>query len=222
MSIELISVHIPKTAGTSFRQSLCSEYGVDSVLRLDFKPHANVLLADEILYEAGTPFPSKTKVIHGHFLYADLIKNSPSLAKVPVITWLRNPVERVVSNYFYLSERLKEMLQAKPYNNILGKMQRSLMEYAADPLNQNRIAWFLQDMRPQDFTFIGLVEEYESDFLALKKTLHWTKAETTFVNKTKEKRSEISKSELKQIEDWNQEDMIWYESVLRLRKPITF
>ena len=46
--VELVSLHIPKTCGTSFRNTLKAVYGIKSVKRLDI--NNNLLKIDEKIY----------------------------------------------------------------------------------------------------------------------------------------------------------------------------
>ena len=139
---DVISLHIPKTAGTSFRNILKSIYSEKDVVRFDINERNEVRL-NENLY-TGKSLPS-AKVIHGHFVCETLYDNFQIPDNVLLITWLRDPVARVISNYFYLEKRLKELLEEKKNNlNILSKMQRTLIEYARAEVNRNRQSKFLK------------------------------------------------------------------------------
>lgn len=80
---KFLSIHIPKAAGTTFLEMLKMVYGAD------------------VYHHKGNIKPENYEdfsVIHGHFdinFYGDLAK------KRPVITFIRDPAERVVSHYYY-------------------------------------------------------------------------------------------------------------------------
>ena len=153
--LKLISVHIPKSAGTSFRNTLREVYGVDQVARLDINLEDEVIRVNEQLWDKKK-LSRDIEVAHCHFsplLFEKYFRSSPA----PFITWLRDPVERVISNFYYLEKRLKEELDEEGRGlNILSKMQRTLSEYVADPINQNRISKFLQGRSLDDFAFVGI------------------------------------------------------------------
>lgn len=101
--LELLSLHIPKTAGVSFNYVLQSIYGRKSVASFDIK-------------QAGIEVNSKTyhsnilpgfQVLHGHFIYEELITTFEIPKDIKKITWLRHPVKGVISNYYYLESLLK-------------------------------------------------------------------------------------------------------------------
>jgi hypothetical protein len=66
--LELISIHIPKTAGTSFRNTLKTVYGEDHVARLDIELYDKHIRLNELDYFESS-LPNHLKVIHGHFSY---------------------------------------------------------------------------------------------------------------------------------------------------------
>jgi hypothetical protein len=101
----LISLHRPKTVGTSFSESLMDCFG-DRLLRdyddapLNTRPltrKAAALLG--AVRTAVTP-PVRVERIHCHFLpikYRRLTLRRPAR----FVTWMRGPVERVASHYHF-------------------------------------------------------------------------------------------------------------------------
>lgn len=101
----LISLHLPKTAGVSFRRSLEAHYG-------------STFLKDYADYPINTPVYERSLAavrasidiaergvegiacIHGHFLPVKYLLLSLQ-QEVTFVTWMRNPVERLLSHYFY-------------------------------------------------------------------------------------------------------------------------
>lgn len=215
-NIELVSLHIPKCAGTSFRNMLKEVYGEKGVLRLDISLKNKVLKVEEKAYRESK-LPKFTKVIHGHFSPELLAKKLVLKSDIPFITWLRNPVERVASNYFYLAKRLAEELEEEKRGlNLIKVMQRSLMEYAQVEVNQNRIAKFLAGKPLKAFTFVGLNEHFEEDVQALSQLMNWNMPPLLYHNQTGAGH-QLSEEEYQQIAELNQKDMILYEEALRLR-----
>lgn len=214
--LQLVSVHIPKTAGTSFRNTLREVYGADKVVRLDITLEHEKIRLDEQEW-AGPRLPKKVAVAHGHFSPA-LFEKYFRETEANFITWLRHPVERVLSNYYYLVKRLEEELQEEQKGlNILSKLQRSLEEYASAPLNQNRISKFLAGRQLEDFAFVGIQEHYEQDLQRLAKRLNWPNA-PHFKHNVTGKRYDVSAELRERIADYNQEDMQLYEQGLALRE----
>ena len=215
--LELISIHIPKTAGTSFRNSLEGVYGKEEVIRLDIGLVRQEVRVWEALYDADQ-LPPRTKVVHGHFSYPLLTRHFEIDPSIPVITWLRDPVKRVVSNYLYLAKRLAEELKEEERGlNILKKMQRSLIEYASYEPSQNRMTRFLEGLDLERMAFVGLVESYDEDLAHLATRLDWTDYPVFHYNQTGKNSGDISERELDLIRSLNQEDIRLYERAQELR-----
>ena len=101
-NLEIISIHIGKTGGSSFLQWLRKAYGEANVSHFVKKEHK--VKSNDF----SAPLQSVAKefrIIHGHFRYeeVDEIHNS---SRAKVITWVRDPVERVISRYFYLQKQI--------------------------------------------------------------------------------------------------------------------
>lgn len=214
--LELLSLHIPKTAGTSFRNILKVVYGENAVVRFDINNKGVVRLNQEFYTNKNLP---QAKVIHGHFTYKDINTQFDLPEDIQKITWLRNPVERVISNYFYLESRLKTLLNEEQNNlNILSKMQRSLIEYARDEINRNRQSKFLSGITLEEFDFVGIQEDFENDLIEISKTLKWKKLPNILhQNKTPVKKNHLDIEIIKEIERLNQNDLELYKNALQLR-----
>ena len=119
---EIVSIHIPKTGGTSFWRVLEHIYGPKAVQRVFPRE-----------YEAEAPISVKRgiRALHGHFRYADLGQRVQVASPVKLVTWLRNPVDRVISNYHYRIEK-QEMTEV------------GLRSYAARSTARNRMARHLE------------------------------------------------------------------------------
>ena len=170
-------------------------------------------------YESTDVPPAK--VIHGHFNYSLLRKKLNIDPGVPVITWLRHPVERVISNYYYLCERLMSELDEQSKGlNILSKMMRSLDEYAEGQVNRNRMTKFLDGTSLDELAFVGIVEDFDNEVERLATVLNWKDFRVKRVNRTKEKPM-VDASIRKKIEELNKEDMELYQTVLNKRTLIS-
>lgn len=211
----IISIHIPKTAGTSFRLLLQSMLGETNVLRVDYPLLKQRLRVNgERSQERALDAP----VIHGHFNFKALSKEVELPSGAKLITWLRDPVERVISNYYYLKERLEDELKEEGKGlNILSKMMRSMEEYAAQDINRNIQSRFLEGLDLDDFFFIGLTECFKEDCEQLCQMLKWPHPPIPEVNKTASKRR-VSESVRSFIRSNNERDVELYERVKRSRE----
>lgn len=215
--VKLVSLHIPKTAGTSFRNMLKQVYGEEAVVRFDINQQGHIKINEEDFEEASVP--NGVVVLHGHF-HAHNFKKLVQLNRdVPWITWLRHPVDRVISNYYYLDGVLSSIIkQSNRALNIQSKMQRTLLEYAQSDIARNVISKFLKGIELEELAFIGLQESLDVDLPKLAHALDWSdQVEILQHNKTPSKR-DISKEVRAQIAAWNTEDMKLYDAALELRQ----
>lgn len=215
--LELISIHIPKTAGTSFRSTLKEMFGSDVVVRLDIDIYSGQIKIEDKGFKQKR-LPKNIKVIHGHFSYKQLVKRFDVNPDVPVITWLRDPSKRVMSNYFYLAERLKEELDEETKGlNILSKMQKSLIEYAQLEQNRNRMAKFLDGISLDKMKFVGIQEYYNEDLAYFSQLFGFNNITPHEHNITKD-RDTVNPEVIQKIEELNSLDIKIYKRGLELRK----
>lgn len=119
-------LHIPKCAGTTL---------TEEIIKKKFKPHQLI-----IFYQQGTQelirrlkeMPlreqKKIKCIAGHFAFG--IHHFYTARPVTYITLLRDPVERVISHYYYVLRRTDHYL-----HNTVHEKKYSLKEYLENKLS---------------------------------------------------------------------------------------
>lgn len=149
----ILSIHIPKTAGVSLRNTLKEHFGAGFYL---------------YYWEITDPWgrvvkevPETARCVHGHF-QTDVL--SGRFPQAQLITWVRDPVERVASSYHH---RLREPDWNHPVCHELHRRKLSLEAYAELPLVRNEMAHFFGSKRVVDFAFIGLVERHAQSFARL-------------------------------------------------------
>jgi hypothetical protein len=131
---------------------------------------------------------------------------------------VRSPVERVISNYYYLSERLAFFLQEyEQIRSIRDKMQKSLDEFIDAEINQNLTYNYLEGLELEAYDFIGIVEDYDADLAYLSKLLNWQNSQKFTVNVTEKIPRQIDPQLRKKIELANEKDMAIYEKALSLK-----
>jgi hypothetical protein len=152
-NVQVISVHVPKTAGTTFRNLLMQAYGSEYVC-CDYP--------GEYQGPGTTVVEPQTKVIHGHFLAAKYAQSHESAKR---IVWLRHPLTRLISYYFYGKNN--------PATTSLDVKNMSLLEFSQIPSTQNEVARYLEGLQPEDFYFIGIQEYFLEDLTELQLMLDW-------------------------------------------------
>jgi hypothetical protein len=213
--LELVSLHIPKTAGTSFRTILQDRYGKGRVLHFDIYSSGTIEVKGKPFKRAG--FKRNTSVLHGHFSYKDLHKFVDIKEGTPLITWLRHPVDRVVSNYYFLNKIIAHRLKERANENLMSRMGKSLVEFAQHSDNQNVMSRFLDGCDLSQFSFIGIQDHFEEELARLEKVMNWPSISNRIHNATALSKKEISAIEYEQIAKLNQLDMQLYEDACFIR-----
>ena len=130
----------------------------------------------------------------------------------PVVTWLRDPVERVISNFYYLQKILKELLAEEENDlDILSKMQKTLVEYASARKARNRMSKFLEGIELRQMLFVGISEVYDDDLSDLAGMLGWPGFEPCRHNITGGDKLKVSEAIREEIRRLNLEDVELYE-----------
>ena len=103
----LISVHIPKTGGTAFGELLARRFGSRLLRDYDDRPLAHA--APRRLAAAIAAIPAQPArrrghdAVHGHFLALKYLG-----VRGDVVTWLRDPAQRVLSRYHHYRRDVAE------------------------------------------------------------------------------------------------------------------
>ena len=207
--VELLSVHIPKTAGTAFLHTLTDVYGINSVIG-DYPP--------DKIYQPDSKDTSSIKVIHGHFLPSKYQGYYPQAKR---IVWLRHPIFRLISEYFFAKtiQDHKNVIHAQLLNNNLN-----ILEFAQIPDMRNFLTQHIKGMKLQEFDFVGIQEFYPEDLQDLQKMMSWSDAQPIIKNsnlyhKYQKSLQEIlsNTSLINQIAKLNREDLQLYKNALELR-----
>ena len=208
--LELIAIHIPKTAGKSFVAILRSIYGEENVFWSGRDDTGKVLLEFE---KAG--LENMPKVLSGHFSFRQVSRIYRS-ANVPLVTWLRDPIERVISDYFFFIMRIQSGLNRKNVH----RWNETLLEFACLPECRNRMSKFLDGIKLKEVFFFGLAEHFDEDFQEMRRRLGWPAVEPVYINSNRDFRSQFSPippENIEQLKKWNKEDIELYREACSLR-----
>lgn len=163
----LISVHVGKTAGSSFGKSLqehfgdrlLSDYGNAPMSYTPLRRKANALIkcARNCVYRF-----QGIDCIQGHFL---AIKYLPLKYRrgARFVTWMRDPVERLASHYFFW-KRIYDPASARPFHRQIVEEDWSLEKFCLAPRLRNAYSEYYWLFPMENFAFVGITEHYEADF----------------------------------------------------------
>jgi hypothetical protein len=156
----LISIHIPKCAGTSFRRVLQQTYGDQLCLN-----YGGIFSREQS--HPGF-IPPHAQCVHGHFL-ADALDGL--VAEPTYITWMRHPVERVVSNYYHF---LRSPDERDTCCRALHEQHLTLRQFAELDWMRNEATRYLATKTLADFAFIGVAERFAESLEICAEYLGWS------------------------------------------------
>jgi hypothetical protein len=214
-NIELVSLHIPKTAGTSFRSIFIDNVGERNFAKVDIFNSGRIKVNDA--YFSDHKLNRKVTAIHGHFPYSVLLDRFEIHSTTQFITWVRNPIERVLSNYYFLRNVIQERINEQQDENLFERIGKSLEEFVLHPENQNVMSKFLKGAPLEEFTFIGVQDQFDSELLRMQQLLGWQVTNRAHnITQNKKERVEHGAEMLDFIQTHNQEDMELYQRVIAL------
>ncbi len=210
--VEIISVHIGKTAGTAFRHILLEIYGTDKVLELYDSSKKQLLLSNQDKLTNIT-------AVHGHFKTSIFRQRFPD---AKWIVWLRHPIFRLISQYFYQSSRNKKTKNLE-LDQVL-EQDLGILEFANISENKNIESLYIDRMNLTEFYFVGIQEFFDEDIAELKQLMGWDKFKRNSRNKNPHpeyiRRLEAILNDTKLINKLailNNKDMELYQEALELR-----
>lgn len=98
----LLSIHVPKTAGTNFTETLRTLFDPERI-HLDYGTERDLTTARTCapwIREDPAGFAARFDIVHGHYHY---LKYGPVFPEADVLITLRHPVARVVSQYRHIA-----------------------------------------------------------------------------------------------------------------------
>lgn len=158
----LVSLHLPKTAGSSFFQVLCQSFGDDCM-----KDYADLPVNTPCYKRNGKALLNgvlngwrreEVACVHGHFLPLKY----RFLPSARYITWMREPAERMVSHYYYWLRNYNPDEAGYMHARVVEE-NWSLERFCFSPEFRNVYKQFLWGFPLGKFDFIGITEFYEQD-----------------------------------------------------------
>ncbi len=222
----LVSVHLPKTAGSSFAAALQTHFGNALIVNNEQRPlHSGsvkrtAFATARLLRNSIRGLPdSSTRCVHGHFLPVQFRylrgRRAPRF-----VTWMRDPAQRLVSHYQYW-QRSYVPGSSGPLHQQMIDEKWSLETFAAHPRLRNVYAKFLWGFPLRRFDFIGITEDYENELRIFAD--HFLDGELTASdeNRNPDRRLsgyEIPDSLAKIMRRFHARDLSLYDDALRLRE----
>jgi len=151
-------------------------------------------------------------MIHGHFLadsFDDLLPNRQ------LLTWVRHPVERLVSNYYHF---LRAPDMRDDCCRELHERRLSLREFAELDWMRNLATRYMANKPVDDFQFVGITEQFQRSIQVFCSTYGFRNVmvfprENTNPDRRRERYS-LSPDDHAYILERNAVDYAWYNRAL--------
>ena len=177
--VEIISVHVHKTAGGTFGRALKQVYGELQVFS-DYQEDSLENIRGKLSVQR------QVSVIHGHFA-ARKYKGCFSSAKR--IIWLRNPLIQFISAYFFWKSQPRENVFFSEEHKYMLEKNIGLLEFAEETRAKNEMNpltnFYCRDVDLRDFYFVGVQEFFQDDLAELKQMLGWSNLRMEVFNQNK-------------------------------------
>lgn len=220
----VIFLHLPKTAGTTLNRLIEWEYRLPEMYSVD-----PVLFEWSAAHMRALPESRlrKTRMFKGHMLFGlHEILPQPST----YITVLRDPVERVLSAYYYMRSyklhplywkfryekwTLEQFVQRSTRDNVQCKIIAGANYHA--PCTQEILDQALGHL-DRRFSVVGLSERFEESLALMKLRFGWQlKSYSSFnVTRTRPKKRDLAPETLALIAEKNSYDVALYQRVTEL------
>lgn len=216
----LIFLHLPKTAGSTMDLILERQYGRNGIVKL-----FDSFFGEELATWPQNRF-EQVRVITGHFSFGvhDYLPGPASY-----FTILRDPVERVISHYYYV--------RRNPHHYLFPLAQKvSLQDYViacrdVEPNNDQTRLLAGKDLLRSDgkcrpemlpvaqenlckhFHIIGLTEDFDRSLILMKKAFGWHNPyyRRQNVSRDRSRKTELPLEALTTIQKYNDLDIQLYE-----------
>jgi hypothetical protein len=212
----IISIHVPKTAGTSLGQSLRAAFG-DRLL-FDYGDWAGFNSPQAMAHRAAREAQTRARrddlleqfdVIHGHFVADKYLGLFP---RADFITFLRDPYQQALSNYFFLRNN-PQLGKQHPAVQVFHESKMTIFDYLSWKAVSNPQTAFLGSVSVGSLTMVGLTEEYVRSVALFNRTFGHTLS-SDFTSNTNPERSghsyELTHEIRKAIDRFREADLDLY------------
>jgi hypothetical protein len=231
MKQRIIFLHLPKTAGLTLHNIIERQYTPQNIHTID---PSGVMESVQAFKNLSAERRAEIHLLKGHMNFAsELHKSLPE--PVTYFTLLRNPIDRVISHYYFTRSLINHHLNELVSNTSL----QELLEQDLIPMfNNEQTRWLAGEWKEikfgeyreealeraksnlrEHFSVVGLTERFDETLLLLKNTYDWPRnVFYTRVNVTakRPKKEAVSPATLEAIVQANLLDIELYQYAVTL------
>jgi len=209
-------MHIPKTAGTSFRHMLVNKFADEHIL-----PNQNDQTTPQYRYVDIEAFlkeyperKKNTRLVVGHAAYGT--ETFFNRKRVFRMTFLRDPIDRTISTLKQHHRRYPELIDW-PLEDIMEKYEERFRDRQTTLFTRDQEALSDEDRlalavdRMNEFEFIGITEQFPESIQLLEHQTGWSFPKVIRKN-TSKRPLDISPTVMEKMKSWNQMDQQLYEA----------
>ena len=224
----VIFLHIHKTAGTTLNRIIERQYPMQQIWTLDEQHTLDDLLG---LSQAQR---AQIRMLRGHMIFG-LHEHMPGPSNY--FTLLRDPIERVISFYYFIRRNpnhyhfapitsgdlgLREVLDLR-LNNMMDNGQTRMLagaeqyKYPVGACAQDLLEAAKRNLR-ESFSVVGLMERFDETLLLLKQAYSWRNVRYVRQNVTggRPLPAELPQATLDLVTEYNQLDLELYQYAVAL------
>lgn len=158
----ILSIHVPKAGGNSFRQLLQNEFG-ERVL-LDYGDWAGFKVPEALercrvrtlkMRSRRDELLRKYRIIHGHFVADKYLGLFP---REDFVAFFRDPYQQAVSHYWFL---VRNPQREHPEEKMLLEAKMTLYDYLSWDAFYDHQTQYLGSLSIDDLAMVGIAEEFD-------------------------------------------------------------
>ncbi|MFC1690307.1 sulfotransferase family 2 domain-containing protein [Pseudomonadota bacterium] len=207
-----LSLHVPKTAGTTLR------------ILLQRKFRKNIYLDYEYEEDKSDGLTQSIDAIHTHNPFVDYKDLHPN---IKIIIFLREPLSRAISHYFYWKKIKAAGIDLHYHGPIFDeyfvKREASLEEFLIDSPDWLRNIYtdgYLAQANIDDIWFVGFQEHFDDDLQRLATIFKMSEKDSTIISENVNRAKspiEVSQKVKDEFYRKNFKDKVFYDKMLRER-----
>ncbi|RJF89472.1 hypothetical protein D3874_22920 [Oleomonas cavernae] len=204
-------VHIPKTAGTTFRRILSDPYDGAEIF-----PNDEEILNNRKGYPAFKVYDALTpsrraalRLVAGHYRFAEL---QPRFPYAQFVTFLRDPIDRTLSEVLHLKRHVERFASSTEEEivatlargggrfglNAMSRYLALIYPFIRKPLSRQDVA--VSAMRTiRDMAAIGIAERFDDSIALMTRTMGWHFGKSKKLTVTPQKLTKARRTELEAI-----------------------